>query len=342
MALTLRFGFAALLLASAVATFVGCSTPHGSRMSQSPPGFQDAPRRSETDAILVLLPRSEHTREVWQSLRDELISSFDVVTRPVTEDTRVSELGSIIDQVAPRALVLMGNAPINLYLEYQRGRSGPFPPAVVVMATFFEAQRGLFRNTTGISYEVPGITTFVGLRSCTYAPVRRVGVLHRPLFSTYVRQQSELARAEEVQLLGRELSADPGPYEIRRALDGLLRRDRVDAIWVLNDNVLLDPELIAKGWLYVLHKNPVPVVVGVASLLDSRLEFGSFAMLPDHAGLGLQAANLVFELSENQWNASAMPVELPLSVQSIVNLPWMRQHFRFREDALERIDRVVR
>jgi hypothetical protein len=64
-------------------------------------------------------------------------------------------------------------------------------------------------------------------------------------------------------------------------------------------------------------------------------------MLPDHGALGLQAANMVFSLADEDWNANARPVELPLSVQSTVDLPWSRQHLEFREDALERIDRIV-
>jgi hypothetical protein len=115
----------------------------------------------------------------------------------------------------------------------------------------------------------------------------------------------------------------------------------VDAIWVLNDNALLEPELIAKGWLKMLHKTPVVVVVGVGSLVDTRLHFGSFAVLPDHAALGVQTANLIFRLAERGWSAEDEPVELPFSVQTVVDLPWTREHFQFREEAIERIDRIV-
>jgi hypothetical protein len=275
------------------------------------------------------------------TLRDELSTDFDVVTLAITPATTHSQLARKIAEVKPTCVVLMGNQPMNLYLKYQAEQRGSFPPAVVVMASFFEEQRPLFKNTTGISYEIPGITTFVNLRSFIHQPIRRVGVIHRPLFANYVRTQRELARVEEVQLVALEISSDPGPYEIRGALDELIRRDRVDAIWVLNDNRLLKPELIAKGWLKILHKHPIAVVVGVGNLVDTRLHFGSFAMLPDHAALGVQTADLIFRLADEGWRADSMAVELPVSVESVVDLPWTRQHFQFREEALERIDRVV-
>lgn len=320
-----------------------CAPPSAAVSTSARTVFADTPRRPDHDAVLVFLPESAHTREAWETLKDELGSDFDVLTRLVSPEVDQAYLSREIEAARPRGIVLMGNLAMNLYLDYQRHNPGKtFPPALVVMASFFEQQRALFRNTTGISYEIPGITTFVGLRSFVYHPVRRVGVIHRPLFVNYVDRQARLAAVEQVQIVRAEVGASPGPYEVRRALDRLIHRDRVDAVWVLNDNVLLEPELIAKGWLTVLHKNPTLVVVGVGSLVDQRLHFGSFAMLPDHAALGVQTANLVFKLSEHGWNADSEPVELPLAVQTVVDLTWTREHFDFREEALDRIDRIVR
>ncbi|MGC4087877.1 MAG: hypothetical protein QM756_08270 [Polyangiaceae bacterium] len=338
MALTRRALWLVLLCLLALS---GCG-PHTPSATQAKLSFTDAPRRAGHDAVLVFLPESPHTREAWETLRDELSGEFDVLTRLVSEEVDQGYLALEIERAHPRGVVLMGNLAMNLYLDYQRQHAtGTFPPALVVMASFFEEQRSLFKNTTGISYEIPGITTFVSLRSFVYHPVRRVGVIHRPLFQPYVERQARLASVEQVQVVSSEVGVAPGPYEIRRALDGLIHREKVDAIWVLNDNVLLEPELIAKGWLTMLHKNPMLTMVGVGSLVDQRLHFGSFAMLPDHAALGVQTANLVFKLSQHGWSAETEPVELPLSIQTVVDLPWTREHFQFREEALERIDRIV-
>jgi len=342
MALSSRNAVGVLLLICAVAVLT-CARGPAARDVAAPVGasFEDVPTRPGVPGVLVVLPSSVHTREVWHSLRDELQATFDVVTRPVSSDTTAADLMREVHAVRPRCVVLIGNQAMNLYAQYQKQERGPYPPAVVLMASFFEQQRSRLQNTTGIAYEIPGITTFVKLRSFVYRPVQRVGVIHRPLFAGYVKEQRGLAAVEKVELVGYEVGDDPGPYQIRRALDHLSRREKVDAIWVLNDNVLLQPELIAKGWLKMLHQNPIPVVVGVGSLVDARLHFGSFAMLPDHSALGLQAANLVFKLSQEGWKAGATPVELPLSVQSVIDLPWARQRLQFREDALDRIDRIV-
>jgi putative ABC transport system substrate-binding protein len=343
MALTSRIPFWLGVIGCAVAALT-CAPSPARRGPASPPGIsasEEAPTRGGDDAVLVFVPQSTHTREVWQSMRDELAQDFNVVTHPIAAETTVGELEEAMSSVRPRCVVLIGNQSMNLYVKYQKQHAGPYPPAVVLMASFLEEQKSLLKNTTGITYEIPGITTFVKLRSFMYRPVQRVGVIYRPLFANYLKKQRALAAVEQVELVEAQVSDEPGPYQIRRALDRLTRRENVDAIWVLNDNVLLKPELIAKGWLRILHKNPLPVVVGVGSLVDVRLHFGSFAMLPDHQALGMQAANMVFNLSDEDWEASAVPIELPLSVQSVVDLPWVRQHLQFREESLERIDRIV-
>jgi hypothetical protein len=342
MALSSRKATAVWLMVFALATLTCARAPVvQDARSPSSTSFDDAPPRPGVPGVLVFLPSSVHTREVWQSLRDELQATVDVVTRSVSSESTSADLLREVRAVRPRCVVLIGNQAMNLYAQFQKEEPGPYPPAVVLMASFFEEQRARLTNSTGIAYEIPGITTFVQLRSFVYRPVQRVGVIHRPLFAGYVRKQRGLAAVEKVELVSYEVSDEPGPYQIRRALDYLTRREKVDAIWVLNDNVLLKPELIANGWLRMLHQNPIPVVVGVSSLVDARLHFGSFAMLPDHAALGLQAANLVFKLSDEGWNASATSIELPLSVQSVVDLPWARQRLQFREEALDRIDRIV-
>ena len=341
MALSSRiFGVLLLLCGLTTLTCTGRPLVSGVR-APATLSFEDAPLRPGLPAVLVFVPPSAHTQEVWHTLRDELHADFDVVTRHISSETTAADLTREVQSVRPRCIVLIGNLAMNLYAQHQKQTPGPFPPAVVLMASFFEQQRSLLQNTTGINYEIPGITTFVKLRSFVYRPVQRVGVIHRPIFGAYVKKQRELAAVEKVELVAAEVDEEPGPYQIRRALDHLSRHEKVDAIWVLNDNLLLKPELIAKGWLRMLHLNPVPVVVGVGSLVDARLHFGSFAMLPDHAALGVQAANLVFKLSDEGWNAGKTPVELPLSVQTVVDLPWARQRLQFREEALERIDRIV-
>ena len=68
--------------------------------------------------------------------------------------------------------------------------------------------------------------------------------------------------------------------------------------------------------------------------------FGTFAVLPDHVALGTQAANLIFDLADNDWRAEDHPIELPLSTVRVLDVRSARA-FGLRDDALIQVDRPL-
>jgi hypothetical protein len=112
---------------------------------------------------------------------------------------------------------------------------------------------------------------------------------------------------------------------------------------VLNDDRLLTPELIENGWLPGLRERRwLPTIVGAASLVSPQQSLGTFAVLPDHTALGVQTANLLFDIADNQWQVPAETrVQLPLSTTTTVDLTQVRERFNLRHDALAQVDRIL-
>jgi hypothetical protein len=237
----------------------------------------------------------------------------------------------------------MNNSTLRLYRDYQHAHSGrTFPPAVVVMTSFLEDVRGELINATGISYEVPGVTAFVGLRAILKTPVSRVGVIHAPYSRGFIERQRSLAAKEHVDLFPIEVSNQPTLTEIRNAFHFLKAVNHVDTLWVLNDNRLLkDGRFIVEVWQPEIEALNVPVIVGAAPLVSPQASFGTFAVLPDHGALGVQAANLILDLADEGWTATQHPIELPLSTTSVLDIARARDQFGLRDDALKQVDQLV-
>jgi hypothetical protein len=243
-------------------------------------------------------------------------------------------------------VVLMDNQAIRLYAGVQRAwrRTEPFPPAVALMAVRVDQAIAGMRRVTGIFYEVPGVTTVVNLRSLVEDPVRKVGVIHRGAMADFVAESARWCAAERVELVpylipegGRDVAK-----AVRTGVRRLWRKDGVDALWVLNDNFYLTPEIIARGWLPALERFEKPVLVGVENFVAPGIKFGTFAVLPDHYGLGAQAAGLLMRLQEDGWRAGEAPaLRQPLAITKHLNLRLARKYSRIREDRLREIDRVV-
>jgi len=329
-------------LVAAVLSVLGCAagSPTRSSTELATPLADPAPRPG-VPWLLVAMPSSPDFAAVRRGLLSEVNKSFNVKTLLVTRDTSTAEIAAAVDRVAPVCAVLMNNLTVNLFQAYEAAhRERPALPTVVVMASFLDEIRTQLRRATGISYEVPGVTAFVNLRAILGRPIHRVGVVYRPVFKRFVSRQQGLAEREHISIVGRELPADFTADDLREALRSLTVEDRVDALWMLNDNLLLrDAQFLDDAWRVELQAAKVPLVVGVPNLVDPTSPLGTLAVVPDHEALGLQASNLIFDLADSGWQVEQHPIDLPLSVKTIVDLKQSRDLFRLRPDAIARIDR---
>jgi hypothetical protein len=292
--------------------------------------------------ILVCMPRTEQTQEAWTGLRDELANDFHLVAMEVKDREGAPAIAEGWRRHRPSAVVLMNNPTLSAYREFQRiSGETTFPPAVVVMTSFLEHGPREIEAATGIGYEIPLITVVTNLRKVIAGPIERVGVVVRSPLAGFVAEQAALAAREHITVFPEEVSLDPNAAELKRALRRL--KQRIEALWILNDDHLLTPHLIADGWLPGFNERPwVPSIVGARSLVSSVQSFGTFAVLPDHTALGAQAANMILDLAERDFAlAKAAEVQLPLSTTTTIDLIQARERFKLRPDALQRIDRVL-
>ena len=323
----------------------GCATTgteYGAPALGLPP-ITDPPVRSGAPTLLIAMPNSPNFVEVRRSLVWEVQKSFNIHTLAVGPETTVADLGSAIQTVAPVCLVLMNNATMNLYRQYQTANPiAPMPPAVLLMASFVEEVQARLRRATGIAYEVPGVTAFVNLRSVISTPINRVGVIYRPAFRKFVEYQTALAAKEHVELISVSVPNDVTAAGLREALHSLAQNSKVDAVWMLNDNGLVrNAQFIDDAWSAELSDAKLPLIVGVPNLVEPSSPLGTLAVVPDHEALGLQAANLLFELADSDWQVEVHPVELPLSVKTVVDIRLVRANFGLRPDALKHIDKAL-
>ncbi len=321
-----------------------CSS--ASRQLRAGSGYEElgtsTPEGAGKTSILVAMPQTSQTKEVWTGLSDELGKQYRLVAVRAEGPSAVGAITEGIRRTQPAGIVLMNNPTVAAYRSFQ-GQSGltAFPPAVIVMTSFLDGHPTQVASATGISYEIPLITVVTNLRRLIASPIERVGVLVRAPLRGFVKRQADLARREQISVIEQEVSANPNASEIKWALRKL--KSQIHALWILNDDHLLTPRLIAEGWLPGVNERPYcPSIVGAASLVSPSQSFGSFAVLPDHTALGVQAANIVFDIAENSWmvsvNAEAEP---PVSTTTTVDLVQVRERFLLRDNALRQVDRIL-
>ncbi len=297
------------------------------------------------DTALVFTAPGMVFEEVIAGLSGDLEEELRFETYIVGKNSTVLEIDQQIQKHQPKIIVLVENNAINLYSKYQQLHPKmQFPPSVAVAALFVDRFLAKLKNATGIRYEIPAVTSIVNMRSVLKKPIKKVGVVHRQWMSNSMAQNADYCLAEGIELVtvgipNRDLNLDK---KLKSALKRLLSKD-IDALWVLNDNALLNAEMIRSAWLPVVAKSRIPVIVGIKPMLSSKLNFGAFAIVPDHYALGVQAASIIAEIMEDDWQIGERQIEQPVSVKKIVNVSVLdKKRLRYKDNALLSMDEIVR
>jgi hypothetical protein len=291
------------------------------------------------------MPAQLPAQRVWVGMKGELSSDFDLASLRLDDDAPVSAMADAIRRTAPACVVLMNTSIVRLYAQYQQSlpEGTKFPPAVIVMTAFLQTAVKSVKNATGISYEIPGAVQFAKVRSIIDSPVRKVGVVYRTQFSDFIAEQRRLALREGIDLVGNDVGRDPSQGDVSGALKSLVERDRVDAIWVLSDDGLLSPRLLSSVWLSSSNpRHRLPVIVSMPNLVTKEYPVGTFAIVPDDVALGIQTANLIFDIAENDWTVEGREVSLPISIKTVIDANEVRQQFVLKEGALDDVEKMAK
>lgn len=303
--------------------------------------FRDGKPETDLENIAIFTPATAVTYELWKSLSGELSEEFNIKTYVTNQKTNAGDMGAHIRDAKPVAVVLVDNSTVKEYRKYQEYHKDDKTPVFIFMASFLTEIIGLVNNANGIAYEVPGVLSMVRARNILETKVVKIGAVHREAFGNYVKAESSMMRVEKFKMYTASIGDNPTLYELEAALDDLLNIHKVDVLWILNDNVLLQQTLVADVWLPTLHSSPMPIIVNVPVLLNPDIEFGTLAVIPDSAALGVQAANMIFNAYDMDWELEKNRVELPLSVLTYIDKKNAQKHFGLRENAADFIDKQL-
>jgi hypothetical protein len=160
--------------------------------------------------------------------------------------------------------------------------------------------------------------------------------------SPFIRQNQHWCQQEKIELIMIELPNHVSINKLKFQLKHLLRKN-IDALWVVNDNGLLRARSIQNVWIPLLRNFNKPVLVGINHLTDTHLSFGTFSVEADPYALGIQGAEMISEIMENQWIMTEHKVEQPLSIKNRLNLKISQlKNIDLKQQQFDQIDQLIR
>ncbi len=296
--------------------------------------------------LLMLRVDGDDFVEAKNSISYDLEYDFDIHDHVIDSEATINDIAEVMNSVNPDVVILMNNTTITLYKEYQEtlGDVDSYVPSVSLMGILIgDAIEGL-QNAYGVEYEIPIVTSSVKLRSVMGGHnISKIGIVHQGSFAQFIDENKVYCDAEGIELVTVEITGDRAERQLNNALDDLVEEQGVDAVWVPLDNVIVNNGTLSNVWIPFQKDHEIPIVVGVKVLASPEFHFGTFAVIPDHNGLGSQAASVVFDIMDNNWmvpeNGGTQP---PLSVRTVVNLPDNSDYFDISENDLAGVDEVLK
>jgi hypothetical protein len=296
------------------------------------------------DSLLIIRPDDNALRQAADGIRSQIKKDFLTEELIVNANTDSDEVARKMKDVSPKLVVLMDNAAISLYKKFRKGlpESSQAVPSVSIMASFMDLVIRDMKNATGIFYEVPVVTSVVNLRSVMPSvSLKKVGVVNREFMEPSVSVNKGYCKKEDIELVSRLIPGDGNVgSDLEKALN-LLRDQNIDALWVPNDNKLVNASLFKSVWIPFAGQFGKPIIVGVEVLVQPKFEFGTFAVIPDPFELGTQAAEIIYDIRDNNWSAEGREIEQPRSVYKIINMEQARRLFRIDKEKLGNVDKIL-
>lgn len=313
------------------------------------------PSLKGADKLLVLAPEADAFQEILLTIKSEIDGDFELKYIKVDRSsllnaTTYREVEAYLENEKPKAIILMDNPAVDLYRHYQRSNPRDiYPRSIVCMALFVEEIIKDLKNVIGIPHQVPIVKSLTQLRGKLEVSdsIDRIGVIYRDRYASFYQRQARNCARENIKLVGYAIPeknmkgkkrASYYRNQLKEGLDSLIKREKVDAIWVINDNELVNATMIEEVWSKKLKGKRLWVIVGVNGFIQQG--FGNFAVLPDRNEIGLQVVDLLYDFDHgNEENINQ--VEEPRSSITHLKVKYAKKYLGFIDEKKGEIDFLI-
>jgi len=297
------------------------------------------------EEILIIRSASADFEKIVAGTDEELDGEVSYSDKVLEQTASEEDMYIEVKNVQPKVLVLVGNRQLRLFRQMKKNRPNEeFPPVIAVAALFIDRVMKGVDNVTGTLYEIPAVTGLVALRQASKKKISKVGMIYLEGMEDMMKMNEALCKAEGIELVGIPIFENKKSFTklVKKALKKLNHKS-IDAIWISNDSNLLSRELVINAWMPFMSRYKKPVVVGVSSLVNTRLNIGSIAVFPDHTGLGVQTAGIIFEVMDNDWQINGRGYDQPISVIKHVNITISKKRkIKYKQEGLRHIDEIIK
>lgn len=271
--------------------------------------------------ILVVQSRDEYLSNVAAKFERELSGPFNIVKLKKVRDT--TEIAEIFPELNPKAIIILEkhskSTSLYWFREYIRSHANQFSRAAFVFVKdFFVDQSEIFAdNATAISYLPPISLGVERLQGELHKEIRSIGVIHSRSMRKMIIDNSASCVLSGISLVMKPVPDRNDPAFVTTLTDALnaTRKQKVDALWIIEDENVVQLQLAQEIWVPFIQKNGIPVIVNSEAYMADPWKLGSVCYVPDPQLVSSQIAENIRKLQNENWIVSSPSIN-PLECYS--------------------------
>jgi ABC-type uncharacterized transport system substrate-binding protein len=302
--------------------------------------------------LLAVMPVDGHYADVLSGMRSELRTKYKITVIDANQQNKALDVVSRCKKENIKALILMDSRAIDLAVEMQKLDSLVIAmPKFVLMTLKAEETNATLANVTGIKFEVPGFTLITNFHIISQKDFTKVGVFYRKEFESSVETAKKLLAKEKITLVAKCLDYDAKNHlstksalaTMKSSFDEMVKKDKVEVFWMILDNAIVNKESLEQFWLTKVRNKRMPVIAPLETLADPSIGAAMFTADPDFIQLGVQAANQIFLVFEDETPVNDIGFESTISIKTTLNLDIANKlGWSIKQEKLIRVSKIIK
>ena len=276
---------------------------------------------SAIEQVLIVQSREDYFSTVTNKLESELSGSFNFVKLKKIRDT--NEIAEVIPNLSPKAIIIFEkhakSSSLYWFREYLQSHSSKFSgTAFIFVKDYFLDKSEIFMdNATGISFLPPIVLGVEKLQEQSHKEIQSIGVIHSRSLRKMIIDNSASCILKGISLTMKPVPDrnDPSFSKVFTEALNNMKKQRVDALWIVEDESLLQLQLVRDVWGPFLQKSGIPTIVNNEALLAAPWNIGTVCIIPDPQQLSSQIGKKIRELQRNNWIVYSPSID-PLDIYS--------------------------
>jgi hypothetical protein len=259
------------------------------------------------EQVLLVQSRDDYLLQVADNLARELSGSFDLVRFKKVRDT--NEMAGIIPNIGPKAIVILEkhakSGSLYWFKNYLQSHAPEFSTTafLFVKDCFLDQSDIYMNNAAGITFLPPVILGVEKLQKQVQKDIRTVGIIHPREMRKMIIDNSESCVLKGVSLIMKSAPDRNSSLFLDAVTDALkiFKKQKVDALWIVEDESLLQLPLVRDVWEPFIAKSGIPTIVNNEAFLAAPWNIGTVCIVPEPQQVSSQIAKKIRELERDNW-----------------------------------------